>query len=122
MKIVDVAAAPARRAPFPGGPTARPIFGPDSGAPVAVLHITLPVGGRLPEHDHGPSHVVLIALRGQVRLHHDGNDHDLGAGTAAHIGVGERVSLANPGPDSVELVVVAAPPDFAATLSTWPTA
>jgi mannose-6-phosphate isomerase-like protein (cupin superfamily) len=64
----------------------------------------------------------LLPLRGQVRLHHDGNHHDLGAGTVTHIGVGERVSLANPGPDPVELVVVAAPPDFAATLSTWPTA
>lgn len=122
MKIVDVAAAPTRRAPFAGGPTARPLLGPDSGAPVAVLHITLPAGGRLPEHDHGPSHVVLIALQGHVRLHHDGNDHDLSAGTVTHIAVGELVGLANPGPDPAELVVVASPPDFAATLSTWPTA
>ncbi|NMH97297.1 cupin domain-containing protein [Pseudonocardia acidicola] len=121
MNIVDVAGAPARRAPIPDGPTVRPLLASDSGAPVAVLHVTLPAGGRLPEHDHGPSHVVLFPLQGQVRLHYDGNDHDLGPGTATHIRVGERVSLANPGPDPAELLVVAAPPDFAAALSAWPT-
>lgn len=122
MRIVDVADTPARRAPIPAGPTVRPLLGTDGGAPVAVLHITLPVGGRLPEHDHGPSHVVLFPLRGRIRLHHDGTDHDLGPGTVTHIGVGERVSLANQGLDPVELVVVASPPDFAAALSAWPTA
>jgi quercetin dioxygenase-like cupin family protein len=122
MKIVDIAAAPARRAPIAAGPTVRPLLDTDCGAPVAVLHITLPVGGRLPEHDHGPSHVVLCPLQGQIRLHHDGNDHDLGPGTVTHIGVGERVSLSNPGLDPVEVVVVASPPDFAAALSSWPTA
>jgi quercetin dioxygenase-like cupin family protein len=75
----------------------RSLFGSESGTPVAVLHVTLPVGGRLPEHDHGPSHVVLIPLHGRDRLHHDGDDHDLGRGTAAHIGVGERISLINRG-------------------------
>lgn len=122
MDIVDVATAPARRAPLPDGPTVRPLFGSDSATPVAVLHVTLPAGGRLPEHDHGPSHVVLIPLQGQVRLHHDGNEHDLGPGTATHISVGERVSLANPGAGAAELLVVAAPSDFAAVLSAWPTA
>ena len=100
----------------------RSLFGSESGTPVAVLHVTLPVGGRLPEHDHGPSHVVLIPLHGRVRLHHDGDDHGLGRGTAAHIGVGERISLINRGTEPAELVVVAAPPDFAAALSGWPTA
>lgn len=122
MKTVDVATAPTRRAPIPDGPTVRPLLGPDSGVPVAVLHVSLPVGGRMPEHDHGPSHVVLLPQKGRVRLHHDGNDHDLAPGTVTHIGVGERVSLANPGPDPVELLVVAAPPDFAAAVSAWPTA
>lgn len=122
MNIVDVAGVPPRRAPLPAGPTVRPLLGPDSGAPVAVLHVTLPAGGGMPEHDHGPSHVVLIPLHGRVRLLHEGTDHDLRPGTATHIGVGERVSLTNPGPDHAELVVVASPPDFAAALSAWPTA
>ncbi|WP_214364545.1 cupin domain-containing protein [Pseudonocardia sp. H11422] len=117
MNIVDVATAPARRAPMPDGPTVRPLLGADNGTPVGVLHVTLPAGGRLPKHDHGPSHVVLVPLQGQVRLHHDGNDHDLGLGSVTHIGIGERVSLDNPGSDPAELIVVAAPPDFAAALS-----
>lgn len=39
-----------------------------------------------------------------------------------HIGVGERVSLANPGAEPAELIVVAAPPEFADALISWPTA
>ncbi len=122
MNIVEIAGATARRGPMPNGPTVRPLLGSESGSPVAVLHVTLPARGGMPEHDHGPSHVVLLPLRGQVRLHHNGNDHDLAPGTATHIGVGERVSLANPGPDPAELIVVAAPPDFATALSAWPPA
>ncbi len=121
MNIIDIPSAPARRAPAPGGPTVRPLLGPDSGVPVAVLHVTVPAGGGMPEHDHGPSHAVLIPVHGYIRLRHGGEDHDLGPGTATHIGVGERVSLANPGAGPVELIVVAAPPDFAA-LTSWPTA
>ena len=68
MTIAAHAGAPPRRGPLPGGPTVRPLLGPDRGAPVAFL----PAGGGLPEHDHGPSHVALIPLHGQVRLHHDG--------------------------------------------------
>lgn len=122
MNIVDVATTQARRAPLPGGPTVRTLLSRDSGPPVGILHVTLPAGGRLPEHDHGPSHVVLIPLQGRVRLRHAGNDHDLGPGTATHIDVGERVSLANPGADPAELLVVAAPPDFAEAVAAWPPA
>ncbi|MCE3556446.1 cupin domain-containing protein [Pseudonocardia sp. RS11V-5] len=122
MNIVEITSAPARRAPTPDGPTVRLVSDPDGGAPVAVLHVTVPAGGSMPEHDHGPSHVVLIPLRGRIRLHHDGVDHDLAPGTATHIGIGERVSLANPATDNAELLAVAAPPDFAAALSRWPAA
>lgn len=122
MNIVDIPTSPARRAPLPGGPIVRSLLGPDTGAPVAVLHVTLPAGGHMIEHDHGPSHVVLIPLRGRIRLSHDGADHDLVPGSATHIDVGERVSLADPGPEPAELVVVAAPADFVDALADWPTA
>ncbi len=122
MNTVDVATIPARRAPLPDGPTVRTLLGSNIGLPVAVLHVSLPADGRLPEHAHGPSHIVLIPLHGHVWLRHEGNDHDLGPGTATHIDIGERVSLANSGPEPAELLVVATPPDFADTLSVWPTA
>jgi len=67
----------------------------------------------MPEHDHGPSQVILFPQQGQVRLHQDGDDHDLAPGTVTHIRVGERVSLANPGPNPAELIALIAPPDFA---------
>lgn len=40
------------------------------------------------------------------------HQHDLRPGTATHIGVGER-QHPNPGADHAELLVLAAPPDFA---------
>ena len=90
----------------------RPLLGPDSGAPVAVLHVTLPAGGGLPEHDHGPSHVTLIPLHGQVRLLHDGPNTTCGPEPRA-TSASASVSIPNPGADHAELLVVAAPPDFA---------
>lgn len=122
MNIIDIPSSPARRGPVADGPTVRPLLGPDSGAPVAVLHVTVPAGGGMPEHDHGPSHAALIPVLGQLRLRHGGDDHDLGPGTATHIGVGERVCLANLGAEPAELIVVAAPPEFADALISWPTA
>mgnify|MGYP001396259630 CR=1 FL=1 len=65
---------------------------------------------------------MLIPPHVHVRLRHEGNDHDLGSGTATHIEIGERVSPANSGPEPAELVVVATPPDSPHTLTVWPTA
>ena len=123
MHVVDITTAPARRAPIPDGPTVRTLHGsPDGVAPVAVLHVTLPAGGGMPEHDHGPSHIVLIPLQGQIQLRQNGQGHDLAPGTATHIDLGERVSLSNPSTEPAELLVVAAPPDFADALTAWPPA
>jgi hypothetical protein len=49
-------------------------------------------------------------------------DRTLSAGMAAHVGRGERVSLANPGPEPASLMVVASPADFARQVATWPAA
>jgi quercetin dioxygenase-like cupin family protein len=76
----------------------------------------------MPEHDHGPSRVVLIPTGGELRLRQGENEHSLSPGTATDIGVGERVSLANCGLEPATLLVVATPPDFVTALSTWPPA
>ncbi|MGW5171613.1 cupin domain-containing protein [Streptomyces nodosus] len=123
MHVAEIAASPRRRAPVPGGPTAALLITKETSEQVAVLHVELPAGATMPEHDHGASQIVLIPLAGSVELHHDGQARTLTAGAAAaHIAVGERVSLANPGTEPASLMVVASPPEFAGRLASWPLA
>ncbi|MGW7380660.1 cupin domain-containing protein [Streptomyces sp. NPDC054794] len=81
----------------------------------------MPAGGGMPEHDHGPSEIVLIPLAGSVELRHDGLARTLSPGMTAHIAVGERVSLANPGTEPASVMAMASPPDFTRSLAGWPT-
>ncbi|MGW7406038.1 cupin domain-containing protein [Streptomyces sp. NPDC054833] len=123
MFVAEIATFPRRRAPVPGGPTAAVLTTAETSDQVAVLHVELAPGTTMPEHEHGASQVVLIPLAGAVEVHHDGRARTLTAGTAvAHIGVGERVSLANPGAEPASLMVVVSPPEFADRLASWPQA
>ncbi|WP_129305343.1 cupin domain-containing protein [Streptomyces sp. L2] len=122
MYVADSATATRLRAPLAGGPTAAPLTTAATSEQVAVVHVEIPAGGGMPEHDHGASQIVLIPLSGSVQLRHGQEAHTLTPGSAAHIGTGERVSLANPGAEPASLMVVASPPEFAARLATWPVA
>jgi quercetin dioxygenase-like cupin family protein len=121
MHVTGTGTATRHRAPVPDGPVATPLTTPETSDRVAVVHLELPVGGRLPEHDHGPSQIVLIPLSGSVELRHGQNLHALGPGSAAPIDTGERVSLANAGTGPASLTVVASPPEFASRLAARPT-
>lgn len=118
----DAVAGERRRAPFPGGPTVRVVVGPDEVAPVGVLEVTMPVGGAMPEHDHGRSSVLLAPLAGRFRLVEadSGNANVLEPGAVATIPVGARVRLENAGSVVARTLVVLTPPDFAARIDTWP--
>lgn len=120
MHVAETGTVARRRAPLPGGPTAEALIAPGVSDQVAVVHLQVPPGGGLPEHDHGSSQIVLIPLSGTVELRHDGKGRTLSAGSAAHIAIGERVALANPGTEPVSLMVVASPPQFAERLASWP--
>jgi quercetin dioxygenase-like cupin family protein len=122
MLVADSQSTTPRQAPLPGGPRVAPLVPTGTSERVAVLHMELPVGGSLPEHGHGPSEIVLVPLSGRITLRHDGRDRSLTAGTAAHVAVGERVSLHNDGDEPARLMVVASPPDFAAHPESWPAA
>lgn len=89
---------------------------------VAVIHVEIPPGGGMPEHDHGASQIVLIPVSGSVQVRHGQDVHTLVPGSAAHIDTGERVSLANLGTEPASLMVVASPPEFASRLAAWPVA
>ncbi|MEH0421203.1 cupin domain-containing protein [Streptomyces sp. B21-083] len=122
MHVAKTGTAVRRRAPLPGGPTAEALIAPGVSEQVAVVHVEIPPGGCLPEHDHGSSQIVLVPLSGTVELSHDGESRTLVAGSVAHIATGERVALANPGTEPASLMVVASPPQFAERLASWPAA
>lgn len=112
MLVTDIDTAPRRRAPLPGGPIATPLIPAGASGQVAVVHIEIPAGGGMPEHDHGSSEIVLIPLSGSFDIHHDGQVRSVSAGTTVHIGTGERVRLANPGSESATVMVLASPPQI----------
>ncbi|MFI1533693.1 cupin domain-containing protein [Streptomyces anandii] len=122
MHTARVGAGTRRRAPVPNGPTAEVLVPAGASEQVAVLHVELPPGAALPEHDHGASQIALIPVTGTVELGHEGKSRTLTAGSVAHIATGERVALANPGTEPASLMVVASPPEFAGRIEAWPEA
>ena len=118
----DAAASERRRAPFPGGPTVRVVVSAAERAPVGVLEVTMPVGGAMPEHDHGRSAAVLAPLEGRFRLLEadTGDATIVEPGAVATIPVGARVRLENAGSVEARTLVVLTPPDFAERLDAWP--
>jgi len=122
MLIAQVGNSTRRRPPIPGGPIAEALVPADGSDRVAVIHVEVPAGGGMPEHDHGASQIVLIQETGSVEVGHDGKSETLSAGAVAYIAKGERVSITNPGTETATLMVVASPADFAAQLANWPTA
>jgi len=125
VQQIAIGSGALRRSPVPGGPLAEVLLGAGDDAPVGVVSVTVAPGGAMPEHDHGPSAVVLIALAGGAQVV-DVADGErvvpLTPGTITTIAVGRRVRLQNPGPDDARLLVVVSPPDFARGLAAWPAA
>ncbi|MEH0421174.1 cupin domain-containing protein [Streptomyces sp. B21-083] len=120
MHIAEIGTGTRRRAPLPDGPIAEALTSADTSDRLAVVHVELPAGGSMLEHDHGASEIVLIPLSGTVELCQEGKNRTLSAGSTAHIATGERVSLNNPGAEPASLIVVASPPEFAGRLASWP--
>lgn len=112
------------RRPLPGGPVASVVIGADAGRNAGLIEVTVPPGGAMPEHGHGASEVALIMRSGRARLVAvaDGTVTELSPDVVVTIPVGERVRLENPGDADARLLVVLTPPDFAATVQTWPEA
>lgn len=119
MHVAKIGTSPRRRAPVPGGPEVETLTTTDG---VAVVHMEIPAGGGLPEHDHGPSQIVLVLLSGAVRVTYDDVEHTLEPGSVAHIETGQRISVQNPGTEPAGLMLVASPSDFVAQLAAWPVA
>jgi mannose-6-phosphate isomerase-like protein (cupin superfamily) len=127
MEIMQIAVGTGtiRRPPVPNAPFAEVLLGAQDDSPVGVVQVTVPAGGGMPEHDHGPSTVVLIPRAGEAELI-DVADGDralrLLPDTITTIPVGRRVRLHNPGSVDAQLLVVVSPPDFARRIDAWPSA
>jgi len=114
-----------RQAPVPGGPAIEIVVGADHDQPVGVLEVAVPVGGAMPEHDHGDSAVLLVPLVGRLRLveaGEGGHVAELEPGVLATIPVGQRVRLENAGDEEARTLAVLTPPDFVRGIEGWPPA
>jgi quercetin dioxygenase-like cupin family protein len=113
-----------RRPPIDGAPIAEVLVGGDGEWPVAALHVTVPPGGGMPEHEHGASEALVTPLAGAIRITPAGAGADaveLGPGAVATIPKGERVRLDNASAEGEAVaLVVLSPPDFAAQVLAWP--
>lgn len=122
MHIAGTGTETRRQAPIPGGPAAAVLTTEKTSEKVAVIHVEIPAGGGMPEHAHGASEIVLIPLTGSVEVFQGEDKHTLAPGSAAHVATGERVGLTNTGTETVTLMVVASPPEFAERVAKWPAA
>jgi quercetin dioxygenase-like cupin family protein len=98
------------------------LVAPETSDTIAMVQVWIPPGGGLPEHDHGPSEIVLVHISGSIRLRQGDEQHDLAPGAVAHLATGERVSLTNPGTEPAVMMIVASPPEFIARVASWPAA
>ena len=121
MHVSEIGTHP-RRAPGINGPSAEPLITSGISELLGVIHLEIPAGVAMPEHDHGASQIVLIPLAGALELRQGEHTSPLSYGMAAHIGVGERVGLANTGDRPASVILVATPPQFVHRVATWPEA
>ncbi|MFI0350852.1 cupin domain-containing protein [Actinomadura sp. 9N407] len=101
--------------------TPRLLIGPgDEGCKhLAAVRIDVPAGGRMGGHAHGDSETLLTLLSGQVVVRSGEQTGELSPGGIAHVAVGEKVEVENPGSEPAALLAVFSPPDFAARIPRW---
>jgi quercetin dioxygenase-like cupin family protein len=68
MYLTRIGTTPRRRAPIPGGPTMEVLVAAETSDNIAMVQVWIPPGGGLPEHDHGPSEIVLVHISGSIHL------------------------------------------------------
>lgn len=120
MHVSEIGTHP-RRSPGINGPSAEPLITTGISELIGVIHLVIPAGVAIPEHDHGASQIVLIPLSGSLELRQGEHRRPLSYGMAAHIGVGERIGLANLDAVPATVMLIASPPQFVHRIATtWP--
>lgn len=122
MEVRQIGSGPLHAAPVPGGPIAELVVGEGESRRLSVARVEVPPGVGMPEHDHAGSEAVILCQGGTVVISSSGQQVTLRSGTVAVIGVGERVSVHNPGSETAVLLGMFTPGDFVTQLAAWPRA
>jgi quercetin dioxygenase-like cupin family protein len=124
MRLIGHGTAPVHSPNLPGTPRVSVLFGgqADQPADVGMVIVEVPPGAGMPPHKHHGSDVILMPIRGAVRVTKGDQTLDVGVGDALFIDKDEAVGLANTGAEPAELMVAAGPPAFVSTVSRWPLA
>lgn len=121
MELIQRGKGDKRRPPAPNAPKVEVLFGGTEGGPgVGVVRVFVAPGAGMGEHDHGGSDVVLMPQVGSVEITGALGTIDVEVGDAILIRRDERVALRNPGDTDAEVLVVAGPPTFVASIRSWP--
>ncbi len=97
MHVATIGATPRRRVPVLGGPEVEMLTATDGSDWVAMVHREIPADVAMPEHDRGPSRIVVVLLSGVVRVTGGGTESRLAPGFVAHTARGERLSVTDSG-------------------------
>jgi quercetin dioxygenase-like cupin family protein len=107
---------------MPNGPGAEVLIGTEDDWPMGVAHVVVPAGGGMPEHDHGASAAMVIALEQPVVIVDvaEGREFEVEPGAVLTIPAGNLAEVRNPADVDVAIMVVFDPPDFTSQLNSWP--
>ena len=71
-----------------------------------AARMTIPPGGSIGDHSHGPDAEIYIIVSGAARIDDNGTVHTLAAGDAVFTGGGEYHSCANAGDVPLEVIAL----------------
>jgi quercetin dioxygenase-like cupin family protein len=110
------------RAPFPDGPTAEVLIGTGDDWPMGFALVSIPAGGRMPQHDHGSSAAMVIPMDEPVVIVDlgEGAEFEIARRQVVTIPIGDLVEVYNRGEADATIAVVFDPPDFTSQLDSWP--
>lgn len=123
MRVLTTGTGPAHQAPFPNGPTAQVLVDEQSASgQLGAAYVTIPAGGRMPEHAHGESTALVVPLTGELLIRSGQHEERVAPGVVVLLDQGERVSLFNETGQPVSMLGVFAPAGFVGALTSWPAA
>lgn len=120
MKLCHHAAGSTHQGPGATPPTVTVVSGADNSSDVALVHVELAPGTRMPPHRHSGSDVILTPLEGSVQIGSGDEVIDVQVGDSAIILKDESVWLSNPAESVARVLVAAGPAAFVGGIQEWP--
>ncbi len=121
MRVLPTGSGPVHQAPFPNGPTAQVLVDEQSASgQLAAAYVTIPAGGKMPEHAHGESTALVVPLTGELLIRSGQHEEKVAPGVVVLLDQGEQVSLSNETSQPVSMLGVFAPANFIGAVASWP--